>query len=102
MLINVEPIIGFMSDVFSALAHPVRRQILNLLKQGPMTAGDLADAFPMSKPSMSRHFNTLKDANLIQAERDGTTIYYRLNISAADEALSLLMGLMGRNKPDEE
>lgn len=91
-----------MADVFSALAHPVRRQILNLLKQGPMSAGDLADAFPMSKPSMSRHFNTLKDAGLIQAERDGTTINYRLNISAADEALSLLMGLIGRQNPDEK
>lgn len=91
-----------MSDVFSALAHPARRQILNLLKKGPMTAGDLADAFEMSKPSMSRHFNTLKDAGLIQAERDGTTIYYRLNTSAADEALAMLMNLVGRQTPDDK
>ena len=67
-----------------------------------MTAGDLADRFPVSKPTMSVHFNTLKDAGLIRAERHGTTIRYRLNAGAAEEALSLLMGIVGTRKGRDE
>ena len=89
-----------MSDVFKALAHPVRRQVLTKLRDGPMTAGDLADAFPVSKPTMSGHFTALKEAGLILAERHGTTIRYRLNAGAAEEAIALLMGLMGRKETD--
>lgn len=89
-----------MSDVFKALAHPVRRQVLKKLRDGPMTAGDLADTFPVSKPTMSGHFTALKQAGLILAERHGTTIRYRLNAGAAEEAIALLMSLMG-NKESE-
>lgn len=89
-----------MSDVFKALAHPVRRQVLTKLRDGPMTAGDLADAFPVSKPTMSGHFTALREAGLILAERHGTTIRYRLNAGAAEEAIALLMGLMGRKETD--
>ena len=81
-------------DVFDALAHPVRREVLRLLKAGPMTAGDLADRFEVSKPTMSRHFATLKEAGLIQAEKSGQTIRYRLNMSVAEEAAVLVMGLL--------
>lgn len=84
-----------MSDVFQALAHPVRREVLKRLRSGPMTAGELADAFPVSKPTMSRHFTTLKEAGLIRAERAGTSIRYRLNISVAEEALAMVMALLG-------
>lgn len=91
-----------MADVFSALAHPVRRQVLAALKNGPMTAGDLADLFPVSKPTMSGHFTALKDAGLIRAERHGTTIRYRLNAGAAEEALALLMTLVGAGKGKTE
>ncbi|WP_421789706.1 metalloregulator ArsR/SmtB family transcription factor [Hyphobacterium sp.] len=87
-----------MSDVFKALAHPVRRQVLKKLRDGPMTAGDLADAFPVSKPTMSGHFTALKEAGLILAERHGTTIRYRLNAGAAEEAIALLMSLMGKKE----
>ncbi len=86
-----------MTDVFQALAHPVRRDVLKKLRAGPMTAGDLADAFPVSKPTMSRHFATLKEAGLIRAERTGATIRYRLNVSVAEEAAAMVMGLLGRN-----
>lgn len=86
-----------MSDVFQALAHPVRREVLKRLRSGPMTAGELADAFPVSKPTMSRHFTTLKDAGLIRAERSGTSIRYRLNVTVADEALAMVMALLGRD-----
>lgn len=89
-----------MSDVFKALAHPVRRQVLKKLRDGPMTAGDLAAAFPVSKPTMSGHFTALKAAGLIRAERHGTTIRYRLNAGAAEEAIALLMGLVGNKETD--
>jgi len=82
-----------MNAVFQALSHPARRRVLALLRDGPMSAGDLAAVFDVSKPTMSGHFNVLKDAGLIQAERDGTTIRYRLNVSVAEEAVSALMDL---------
>ena len=84
-----------MSDIFKALAHPVRRDVLHALRDGPQTAGDLAAAFPVSKPTMSGHFAILKDAGLIIAERHGTTIRYRLNVSVTDEAIAWLMDLAG-------
>ncbi|MGX6646934.1 ArsR/SmtB family transcription factor [Maricaulaceae bacterium MS644] len=84
-----------MTDIFQALAHPVRRAVLKKLKGGPLSAGALADAFPVSKPTMSRHFAALKDAGLIRAERVGTTIRYRLNVSVAEEAVALVLGLLG-------
>lgn len=86
-----------MADVFQALAHPARRAVLKKLRAGPLTAGELADAFPVSKPTMSRHFATLKDAGLILDERIGTTIRYRLNLSVAEEAMSALMNILGRD-----
>lgn len=92
-----------MTDVFSALAHPVRREVLRLLRAGPMTAGALSDQFEVAKPTMSRHFATLKDAGLIQAEKDGNSIRYRLNVSVADEALSMIMDLLQtRPQPGDE
>jgi DNA-binding transcriptional ArsR family regulator len=90
-----------MTDVFQALAHPVRRAVLRKLKAGPMSAGELAAAFPVSKPTMSRHFATLKEAGLIRAERIGTTIRYRLNVSVAEEAVAAVMGLLGRSEDDD-
>lgn len=90
-----------MTDVFQALAHPVRRAVLKKLKAGPMSAGELAEAFPVSKPTMSRHFAALKEAGLIRAERIGTTIRYRLNVSVADEAIAAVMGLLGRSEDDD-
>ncbi len=84
-----------MTDVFQALAHPVRRAVLKKLKDGPLSAGELAEAFPVSKPTMSRHFAALKEAGLIRAERVGTTIRYRLNVSVAEEAVAAVMGLLG-------
>jgi len=83
-----------MADVFKALAHPVRRAVLQILRDGPVSAGELADAFPVSKPTMSGHFQTLREAGLILAERHGTTIRYRLNVTVADEALAWLMQLL--------
>ena len=80
-----------MSDIFQALAHPVRRQILHLLSKRPMSAGALSEEFELSKPTMSGHFAVLKSAGLIAAERKGTVINYRLNLSVVEEALTVLM-----------
>lgn len=81
------------SKVFEALSHPLRRQVLQHLRQGPMSAGDLADRFAVSKPTMSVHFAKLRDAELVSAERRGTSIIYHLNTSLLEETLSGLLDL---------
>ena len=84
-----------MNAVFEALAHPTRRTILELLKDGSKTAGELADAFEVSKPTMSAHFAKLREAGLIQADPRGTTIVYSLNLSTLEEVMLGFMGRMG-------
>ncbi len=83
-----------MNDVFKALAHPVRRQILELLKSGPKSAGEIASGVSVSKPTLSGHFAKLKEADLIRADQDGTTIYYTLNVSVLEEAMLKFMETM--------
>lgn len=84
-----------MNNLYQALSHPVRRKILSLLNGGPLPAGEIAAHFEVSKPTMSGHFNVLKEAGLIQAEREGTTIRYRLNVSVLEEAAAAILGLLG-------
>ena len=84
-----------MNLVFEALAHPTRRAILEMLKSGSKTAGEIADAFDVSKPTMSGHFAKLKEAGLIHADQKGTTILYSLNLSVLEEVLLGFMGRMG-------
>ena len=74
--------------VFEALSHPVRRGILALLKRGPLTAGELASHFELSKPTLSVHFAKLREAELVTVERQGTSLIYHLNMSILEEALS--------------
>ena len=76
-----------MTSIFKALADPTRRQVLQMLRVGPMGAGALADAFDVSKPTMSAHFAVLVAADLIEAEKSGRTILYRLKMSVLEEAL---------------
>lgn len=83
-----------MNLVFKALSHPARRQIIAMLQAGPMASGEIAKAFDMAWPSVTGHLTTLKDAGLVDAERDGSIIRYRLNISAAEEALGFLLGMV--------
>ena len=82
--------------VFEALSHPVRREILHLLKRGPMTAGELAENFTLSKPTLSVHFAKLREADLVTVERRGTSLIYHLNLSILEEALSGLLNLGDR------
>ncbi len=83
------------ADVFSALADPTRRAILKLLRGRDMSAGEIAERFLLAKSTLSGHFAVLKEAGLIVAERHGTTIVYSANVSAIEEALGLVMGLLG-------
>jgi DNA-binding transcriptional ArsR family regulator len=91
-----------MNSVFEALAHPTRRAILEMLKGGSRTAGELADGFDVSKPTMSGHFAKLKEAGLIQADQKGATILYSLNLSVLEEVLLGFMGKMGTGKEEME
>ena len=93
-----------MSGVFRALADPTRRRVLALLREKPRSAGELADQFDVSKPTMSAHFNVLREAGLIDASRHGKTIIYRLKMSVLEEALMGLaqtVGLDLRSAPGE-
>lgn len=83
------------NQILKALSHPIRREIIANLRDGPQSAGELASNFGVSKPTMSTHFAALKEADLITAERDGVTIYYHLNATVAEEALSAVMGILG-------
>ena len=76
-----------MDSVFKALSDPTRRRVLQLLRKRPMTAGELADEFDLSKPTMSGHFAVLRAADLIVAEKQGTTITYSLRLSVLQDAL---------------
>ena len=76
-----------MNNVFKALSDPTRRRVLQLLRRGPMTAGDLAEHFPVSKPTMSAHFAVLREAGLVASDKEGKTITYRLQMSVLEEAL---------------
>lgn len=89
-----------MNRVFQALSDPTRREILRLLRGRDMTAGELADRFPLARSTLSGHFNVLKHAGLIVQERRRTSIVYSLNTSALEEALAGVMALMrtGRGK----
>ncbi|NEX94450.1 autorepressor SdpR family transcription factor [Caulobacter sp. 17J65-9] len=76
-----------MSHVFKALSDPTRRRVLLLLRKGPMSAGELADQFDVSKPTMSAHFAVLKEADLVHAEKAGKSVIYHLKLSVLEEAL---------------
>ncbi|MDO9547733.1 MAG: autorepressor SdpR family transcription factor, partial [Candidatus Marinimicrobia bacterium] len=80
-----------MNQIYKALSDPTRRNILKLLREKDMSAGELAGHFDITKPSLSKHFNILRDADLIHSDRDGTTIIYHLNVSVLEEALMALM-----------
>jgi DNA-binding transcriptional ArsR family regulator len=77
--------------VYRALSDPTRRKILSLLRDRDMPAGEIASRFELSWPTVSGHLKQLKEADLIQADRHGTTIVYHLNVSVLEEAMLALM-----------
>lgn len=91
--------------LFKALADPTRRAILHMLNRRPeMNAGEIAEAFDISAPSMSHHFSVLKEADLISARRQGQQIFYSLNTTVAEDLIGLLFEMFGKrtNQPRRE
>ena len=80
-----------------ALSDPIRREILNLLKSGRMSAGEIADHFPVTDASISRHLSVLKEADLIRDTREGKFIFYDLNASVLEEVMLWISDLKGEN-----
>lgn len=84
--------------IFSAMSHPVRRRILELLKARPMRAGEIAGHFELAKPTLSAHFATLKEAGLVTVERQGTSLVYHLNVSILEEAIAALLAFKDKDQ----
>jgi hypothetical protein len=85
-------------DVWKALADPTRRKILSLLKDKDMNAGEIANEFNMTKPSISNHLNILKQADLVDAEKVGQNVNYSLKTSVLQDVLKLISDLSNRGK----
>jgi DNA-binding transcriptional ArsR family regulator len=90
-----------LNEAFKALSDPTRRKILDLLKERDMTAGEIADQFNMSKPSISQHLKLLKHAGLIQDEKQGQFIIYSLNITVFQELISWAFSFTDKKKDGE-
>jgi len=85
-----------------ALSDPIRREILNLLKKGRMSAGDITDHFPVTAASISRHLSVLKEADLIRDTREGKFIFYELNTSVLEEIMLWITDLKGETDYDQK
>ena len=86
-----------LQHTLKALADPIRREILHLLKDGRMSAGEISDHFPVTAASISRHLSVLKDADLIRDKREGKYIYYELNASVLEEVMLWIRDLKGES-----
>ena len=87
-----------LQKTLKALADPIRRDILNILKKGPLSAGEIAAKFSVTDASISRHLSVLKEADLIRDERQGKFIYYEINVSVLEETLLWISNLKGDNE----
>jgi len=90
-----------MNIMFKALSDKTRRKILEMLKDGDLTAGEIADKFDMTKPSITHHLNLLYQANLVDKERDGQYIYYTLNTTVMQEVYSWVFDFVKRDLDEE-
>ena len=88
-------------NTLRALSDPIRREILNLLKAGRMSAGDISDHFDVTGAAVSRHLSVLKDADLIRDTREGKYIIYDLNVSVLEEIMLWITDLKGENDNDQ-
>ena len=92
-----------LKSAINAIGHPIRRDIIKRLRKEPLSAGELSQSYDVSKPSMSMHFKTLKDAQFIYSERAGNHIIYHLDTTVAEEALLMIAELLGSdNKGDDD
>jgi ArsR family transcriptional regulator, arsenate/arsenite/antimonite-responsive transcriptional repressor len=85
-----------MNDLLKALSDPTRREILHMLRKRDMNAGEIADAFNMSKPSISHHLDMLKKTNLVQAVKEGQFINYSINTTELDELIRWIYKITGK------
>jgi DNA-binding transcriptional ArsR family regulator len=91
-----------MSTVFKALSDPTRRRVLELLRKRPLSAGELADHFDVSKPTMSAHFAVLREAGLIASEKHGKSVVYELQMSVLEDALLGFAQVFGLKLQDDK
>ena len=87
-----------MGDTWNALADPTRRKILDLLRKGDKNAGEIAEQFSISKPSISHHLNTLREAGLVDAEKKGQNVIYSLNTSVLQDMMQLIASLVDKEE----
>lgn len=91
-----------LQQTMKALADPIRREILNLLKSGRLSAGEISERFPVTAASISRHLSVLKEADLVRDKREGQFIYYELNASVLEEIMLWIGDLKGDNDHDTQ
>lgn len=91
-----------LQNTMKALSDPIRREILNILKEGRMSAGDIVERFDVTGAAISRHLSVLKDADLIRDRREGKFIYYELNASVLEEIMLWIADLRGENGAENE
>lgn len=89
-----------LQKTLKALADPIRREILNMLKRGRMSAGEITDHFAVTGASISRHLSVLKEADLVRDKREGQFIFYELNASVLEEIMLWVSDLKGENEDD--
>lgn len=87
-----------MADVWKALADPTRRKILELLKKRDMNAGEIAQEFNMTKPSISNHLSILKQADLVEADKQGQNVIYSLKTSVLEDIMAMISNLTNRGE----
>ena len=87
-----------LQNTMKALSDPIRREILDLLRAGRLSAGEIAEKFPVTGAAISRHMSVLKEADLIRDAREGKFIFYELNTSVLEEVMLWLAGLKGEDK----
>ncbi len=91
-----------LQQTLRALADPIRREILNLLKKGRMSAGEITEHFSVTAPSVSRHLSVLKEADLIRDAREGKFIFYEINTSVLEETILWIATLKGEGSNAEK
>lgn len=91
-----------LQQTLKALADPIRREILNMLKNGKMSAGEITAHFPVTGASISRHLSVLKEADLVRDKREGQFIFYELNASVLEEIMLWITDLKGEKSGDKE
>ena len=89
-----------LQDTLKALSDPTRRKILELLKKGPLSAGEIGEHFDMTGATLSHHLSILKKAGLVDDNKKGTFVYYEINTSVMEDILAWITGLMGEKKDE--